>query len=171
MPFTIEQLYKGIIFFSPPKTSGTFAVNSEEVKNWIILQQQWSRRIARGLLGVMLMWLLLIAWIFGWLPMWVPQPAYAIDLAPLRRENTELKSQIGSLQKTINDNDRSLRLGQLDPQLDIALTQYCLARRSSSQETVTLYFGKLRDLEIQYQRLTGEPYQREACETILIPVQ
>lgn len=177
MPVDPKLLIKAGVYFWPPNALDPMVdPDMKTVRDWCNRVVGWSRRMAWAFYGMAIMWLIAFAWILGWLPMWIPQPAYAVDLTPLRIENAQLQSRLTELQTQISENDIGLRLGQLEPVLDDALRNFCQATRAvragqAPQAMVDLYLEKLRGLENQYRLLKrGEPYMREPCDSIVIPV-
>lgn len=160
----IGRLQKIVLFFWPPRSSDAVAV------------AYWHRKITVGFYLVAAMWFLLLIWLLGMFPPWVPHLAYAGDLSVLRDDNAALREeiliirgQVTRSEELILRNHRELRLGQLLPELYSARLRHCLVQRQATQEMVNLYLGKLRDLEAEYFQVTGEAYVRESCAAVLVP--
>jgi hypothetical protein len=117
-----------------------------------------------GIVGMWAVFWLAVIWLVGRLPPFVPQIAWASDVATVSHKVDAIGAQDRAISAQLND----IRILSLRTNISQQFKDSCLARRSGNQGDLDRANDALANYVDQYYQLSGRPFALPRCETVLV---
>lgn len=124
-------------------------------------QYAWRKNVAFYLYGQVFAMMVLVLWLLGFAPAFVPTPAWSGDIASLRGD-------LGNIQRSQQSDSHGIRLAQVRRDLKDAVTKYCLAIMMKNQIAIDYAWADLQTLKGDYFKLEAQAWDQPPCGAVIV---